>query len=97
MMVSLDSARQWYTREKLVACNADHSQIAKLKRGESSIYPSVSWAVKQAMLSAGDLYSKAKGQHHEGIADPSFSQNETRPSGPAAAQSRSQSKDSIDQ
>lgn len=65
MMVSLDSARQWYPREELVACNADHSQIAKLKRGENSIYPSVRWAIKKALLSAGDLYSEAKGIHHD--------------------------------
>lgn len=65
MMVSLDSARQWYPREVLVPCNADHSQIAKLKRGESSIYPSVRWAIKKALLSAGDLYSEVKGIHHD--------------------------------
>ena len=64
MMVSLDSARQWYPREEFVACNADHSQIAKLKRGENSIYPSVRWAVKKALLSAGDLYSEPKGVHY---------------------------------
>ena len=65
MMVSLDSARQWYPREELVACNADHSQIAKLKRGENSIYPSVRWAIKKALLSAGDLYSEVKGIRHD--------------------------------
>lgn len=65
MMVSLDSARQWYPREELVACNADHSQIAKLKRGENSIYPSVRWAIKKALLSAGDLYSEAKGIQYD--------------------------------
>ena len=64
MMVSLDSARQWYPREEFVACNADHKQIAKLKRGENSIYPSVRWAIKKALLSAGDLYSEAKGIHY---------------------------------
>lgn len=64
MMVPLDSARQWYPREEFVACNADHSQIAKLKRGENSIYPSVRWAIKKALLSAGDLYSEAKGIHY---------------------------------
>ena len=64
MMVSLDSARQWYPREEFVACNADHTQIAKLKRGENSIYPSVRWAIKKALLSAGDLYSEAKGIHY---------------------------------
>lgn len=46
-----------------MACNADHSQIAKLKRDENSIYPSVRWAIKKALLSAGDLYSEAKGIH----------------------------------
>ena len=64
MMVSLDSARQWYPREVFVACNADHSQIAKLKRGENSIYPSVRWAIKKALLSAGDLYSETKGTNY---------------------------------
>ena len=64
MMVSLDSARQWYPREEFVACNADHKEIAKLKRGENSIYPSVRWAIKKALLSAGDLYSEAKGIHY---------------------------------
>ena len=65
MMVSQDSAKQWYPREKLVACNADHTQIAKLKRGENGIYPSVKFAIKQAMLSAGDLYSEAKSKQNE--------------------------------
>ena len=64
MMVSLDSARQWYPREEFVACNADHIHIAKIKRGENSIYPSVRWAIKKALLSAGDLYSEAKGIHY---------------------------------
>lgn len=65
MMVSQDSAKQWYPREELLACNADHSQIAKLKRGENSIYPSVRWAIKKALLSAGDLYSDSKEIHHD--------------------------------
>ncbi|KAM0803711.1 ankyrin repeat-containing domain protein [Usnea florida] len=60
MMVPLDSARQWYPREVFVACNADHSQIAKLKRGENSIYPRVRWAIKKALLNAGGLYSEVE-------------------------------------
>ena len=63
MMVSLDSARQWYPREQLIACDADHSQIAKLKRGESGIYPDIKRAIRQAMLSVNDLYSEA--DHHD--------------------------------
>ena len=67
MMVPLDSARQWYPREEFVACNADHSQIAKLKRGENSIYPSVRWAIKKALLGAGDLDSEVNGTHHTSL------------------------------
>ncbi|KAL8835307.1 MAG: hypothetical protein Q9170_003362 [Blastenia crenularia] len=77
MMVSLDSARQWYPREKLVACNADHSQIAKLKRGESGIWPEVRGAIKKAMLSAGDLYSDAEGHPGKGPLNPTRERSET--------------------
>ena len=66
MMVSHDSARLWYPREERVASNADHSQMAKLKRGESGIYPSVRWAIKQALLSAADLYNGGKQQGENG-------------------------------
>ena len=73
MMVPLDSARQWYPREEFVACNADHSQIAKLKRGENSIYPRVRWAIKKAVLKVGGLYSEVERtydsfpQHFRGV------------------------------
>ena len=60
MMVSADSARLWYPRENCVACSADHSQLAKLKRGENGIYPSVRGAIKQAL--AADLYNGGKQQ-----------------------------------
>ena len=71
MMVQLDSARLWYPREARVACNADHSQIAKLKCGEGSIYPSVRWAIKQALLSAADLYNRGeqKGKTANDVSD----------------------------
>ena len=65
MMVPFDSARLWYPREQPVACNTDHSQIAKLKRGESGIYPIVKWAVQKAIPTAGDLHSETKRDHHE--------------------------------
>ena len=54
MMESLDSARQYDPKEQLVACDADHSQISKLKRGESGIYKSVRWAIKHAVLRAAE-------------------------------------------
>ncbi|KAL8732870.1 MAG: hypothetical protein Q9166_002471 [cf. Caloplaca sp. 2 TL-2023] len=74
MMVSLDSARIWYPGEKLIACDTDHSQIAKLKRGESGIYPDIKRAIKKAMLSVGDLYGEAAGNQNTtnaGLADKS--------------------------
>ncbi|KAL9009038.1 MAG: hypothetical protein Q9173_005897 [Seirophora scorigena] len=58
MMVPLDSARQWSHREQLIACHTDHSQIAKIKRGQGGAYPDIKWAIQKAMLSAGDLYNE---------------------------------------
>ena len=79
MMVSLDSARQWYPREKLIACDADHSQIAKLKRGESSIYPDIKRAIRQAMLTVGDLYSEVEGKPNNRVTSPSHGPDTTDP------------------
>ncbi|KAL8918019.1 MAG: hypothetical protein Q9208_007617 [Pyrenodesmia sp. 3 TL-2023] len=64
MMVALDSAIQWWPREKLIACDTDHSHIAKLKRGQNGIYPDVRSAIKKALLSVGDLYTEPDGHHN---------------------------------
>ena len=50
MMVYQDSAQLNFPKEKVVSCYADHSQIAKLKRGESGAYPDIKRAIKQALL-----------------------------------------------
>ena len=52
MMVSLDSARLFYPREMLFAAYENHSQIAKLKRGEGGIYPSIRSTISQALFSS---------------------------------------------
>ena len=49
-MVYQDSAQLNFPKEKVVSCYADHSQIAKLKRGESGVYPDIKRAIKQALL-----------------------------------------------
>ena len=63
MMVSQDSAIQWYHREKLIASHTDHSHIAKLKRGENGPYADIKAAINQAMLSVSNLYSKSDAHH----------------------------------
>ena len=50
MMVYQDSAQLNFPKEKVVSCYADHSQIAKLKRGENGVYPDIKRAIKQALL-----------------------------------------------
>ena len=50
MMVYQDSAQLNFPKEKMVSCHADHSQIAKLGRGEGTAYPDVKRAIKQALL-----------------------------------------------
>ena len=50
MMVRKDSAQLNFPKEKMVSCHADHSQMAKLKRGESGAYPDIKRAIKEALL-----------------------------------------------
>ena len=69
MMVSLDSARQYFPKEKLVACDADHSQISKLKRGESGIYKSVRWAIKYAVLRAAEAQATSHREDEAKVAE----------------------------
>ena len=60
MMVPLDSARQYYPKEKLIACDVDHAQMPKLKRGQSGIYPNVRWTIKHAVVSAAEEQRSAE-------------------------------------
>lgn len=60
MMVSPDSAKQGYPLEDLVACSADHSQIAKLKRGENSIYPDIKRTIKNALRGLTEVQAPVK-------------------------------------
>ncbi|KFZ14209.1 hypothetical protein V501_03348 [Pseudogymnoascus sp. VKM F-4519 (FW-2642)] len=59
MMVSRDSAQQFYPREKLVSADCDHSQIAKIKRGQNGIYPAVKAAVKHGLVSTAKIVAGA--------------------------------------
>ncbi|KFY85713.1 hypothetical protein V500_08165 [Pseudogymnoascus sp. VKM F-4518 (FW-2643)] len=59
MMVSRDSAQQFYPREKLVSADCDHSQIAKIKRGQNGIYPAVKSAVKHGLVSTAKIVAGA--------------------------------------
>ena len=77
MMVQPDSAKLFWPQEESIPCHVDHSQIAKLERGESGIFPSISWAVKSAIekqttpglsrLEASDDVASKKSSkiHHE--------------------------------
>lgn len=55
MMVQPDSAKLFWPREESIPCHVYHSQIAKLKRGESGIYPSISWAIQSAVVEQTNL------------------------------------------
>lgn len=69
MMVTLDSARQYYPKEKLVSADSNHSQIAKIKKGQNGIYPSVKSAIKRGLVSTARIVAGAG----EAIAEtPSF-------------------------
>ncbi len=77
MMVQPDAAKLFWPQEESIPCHVDHSQLAKLERGESRILPSVSWAIKSAiekqttpglsrLEASDDVASKRSSEtHHE--------------------------------
>jgi hypothetical protein len=58
-MVSPNSAQQYYSKEKLVSVDADHSQIAKLTRGENGVYPNVKSAIRHGLVSTAKIVAAA--------------------------------------
>ena len=54
-MVGPNSARLDYKKEKCVSVDCDHSQIAKLKKGEGGIYPTVKSAIKHGLVSTARI------------------------------------------
>jgi hypothetical protein len=59
MMVTPDSARQYYHKEKLVSADSDHSQIAKIKKGQNGIYPAIKSAIKHGLASTAEIVAGA--------------------------------------
>lgn len=59
MMVSPDSAQQYYFREKCVPVDADHSQIAKITRGQNGVYPNVKSAIKHGLIGTAKIVATA--------------------------------------
>ncbi|KFY33939.1 hypothetical protein V494_07201 [Pseudogymnoascus sp. VKM F-4513 (FW-928)] len=55
IMVGPNSARLDYRKEKCVSVDCDHSQIAKLKKGEGGIYPTVKSAIKHGLVSTARI------------------------------------------
>ncbi|ELR02697.1 hypothetical protein VC83_08432 [Pseudogymnoascus destructans] len=55
IMVGSISARLDYRKEKCVSVDCDHSQIAKLKKGEGGIYPTVKSAIKHGLISTARI------------------------------------------
>lgn len=54
-MVGPNSARLEYRKEKCVSVYCDHLQIAKLKKGEDGIYPTVKSAIKHGLISTASI------------------------------------------
>lgn len=54
MMVDKDSATGYYFKEKAFHAIADHSEIAKLKKGSES-FTHISYAIRCALRSTADI------------------------------------------
>lgn len=57
-MVGPNSARLDYRKEKCISVDCDHLQIAKLKRGENGIYPTVKSAIKRGLISTARIVTE---------------------------------------
>lgn len=54
-MVEPNSARLDYETERCFPVDCDHSQIAKLKKGEGGIYPTVKSTIKHGLISTARI------------------------------------------
>ncbi|KFY00368.1 hypothetical protein V490_01391 [Pseudogymnoascus sp. VKM F-3557] len=66
IMVGPNSARLDYRKEKCVSVDCDHSQIAKLKKGEGGIYPTVKSAIKHGLISTARIVAGKEDMTHGG-------------------------------
>jgi hypothetical protein len=55
MMVEAHSAKQYWPREKVILADADHSGIAKLKKGQGGIFQSVKASILRALTSTAQI------------------------------------------
>ena len=59
-MVTAESARQFSANEKWEMVDADHSQIAKITRGEGGIYSSVLFSIRSALTLNAHILTQAE-------------------------------------
>ena len=76
MMVTAESARQFSTNEKWEMVDADHSQIAKINRGEGGIYPSVLFCIRSALILNAQILTQAEARSIEPWRQRSVNSNE---------------------
>lgn len=60
MMVAAHSAQLFTKTERRVAADSDHSQIAKVRKGQEGIYMHIKSAIKHGLLSTAGLVAGAE-------------------------------------
>jgi hypothetical protein len=55
MMLEAHSAKQFWPNEIIVNADADHSSIARIKKGQGGIFQAVKGAIRSAMKSTADI------------------------------------------
>jgi hypothetical protein len=64
-MVELDSAQLHLPKEQLMSAEADHTQIAKIKKGEGGIYSRIKSAIRHGLVSNARIIETHPDQHAE--------------------------------
>lgn len=55
MMLEAHSAKQYWPKEKIILADADHSGIARLKKGQGGIFQNVKATILRALTSTAQI------------------------------------------
>ena len=62
LMVAADSARLYTINETPVSAQSDHSEIAKLKKGQNGIFSNVKAAIKHGLRPTAEIVAEVSPQ-----------------------------------
>jgi hypothetical protein len=60
LMVELDSAQLYFPKESLMSSESDHTQMAKIRKGEGGIYSRIKATVRQGLVTTARIVASVE-------------------------------------